>query len=138
MEQIPGESKIGDFQEPGTKFDARGLAQILAVAPDCVNLELHVGFNTQFVVDEILRLRAENANLKSENRKLKARLGELADGEEDSSDQTQKLSSKELLATLRAAENRLKELELDNAKTRMQMIYMPERSHNAGHSGRPW
>jgi len=48
-----------------------------------------------------------------------------------------KMSAKEMGAALNAAEARVKDLELENARTRIQMVFMPERAHAKGFGDRP-
>lgn len=48
------------------------------------------------------------------------------------------MTQKELAAALQANEARVRELELDNARARMQMIFVPERVHAGGHGASPW
>lgn len=37
-----------------------------------------------------------------------------------------------------AAALQVRELELENARTRLQMTFMPDRVHGSGHGGKPW
>ena len=48
------------------------------------------------------------------------------------------MSAKELVHLVQSTEARVLELELENARTRLQMTFMPERIHTGGHGNKPW
>mmetsp|Transcript_29232 Transcript_29232/g.72179 ORF Transcript_29232/g.72179 Transcript_29232/m.72179 type:complete len:206 (-) Transcript_29232:392-1009(-) len=118
--------------------DAQRIAQLLSISPDVINISVNVGFNTKVAVEEILNLRSENADLRQENRRLRARAGEEASEKSDDAAALQAMTHKELLNLVQVTEARVRELELINARTRVQMTFMPERVHTAGHAGKPW
>jgi len=126
--------------QKGLSEEALRIAQLLSVSPDVVNISVNVGFNTKVAVDEIVELRTATAQLREENRRLRVLAGEDVETGSNSTplEQLKKMKAKELLNLVQVTEARVKELELENARTRLQMTFMPERAHGPGHGGKPW
>jgi len=57
--------------------EAQRIAELLSISPETINIQVNVGFNTKFAAEEILSLRKDNTDLREQNRRLRARLGDI-------------------------------------------------------------